>query len=179
MTVQMAEALSPQPIPRLMRVTLIVGVVALVVILGIGGWLWWTREPSDQGGVVRAGWMDDHQAAVATARQTKRPILINFTGSDWCPRCLRLRNEVFDTGIFAAWAKDHVVLLECDFPRRTRLPAEVAQQNDHLAERFQIDGFPTVVVISADGVELARSGYQRGGARRWIADLENLMRAGK
>ncbi len=153
----------------------------LVALLALGGALIWfkaTAAPADQGGVVRVPWSEDYAQAVATAKAHKRPILVNFTGSDWCGYCIRMRQEIFDTGIFAAWANDRFVLLECDFPRSRSLPPEVVRQNEELADRYQIRGFPTILVLDDQGRVLASSGYQRGGAAAWIANLEQELDRG-
>jgi protein disulfide-isomerase len=131
--------------------------------------------PADQGGVTRSGWLEDYDRAVQQAKDSRRPVLINFTGSDWCGYCMALHEEVFDTGVFATWAKHHVVLLECDFPRTRRLEAAQVRQNNELAMRFDIHQVPTIVVISAQGEELARSGYDSGGAQAWINDIQDQL----
>lgn len=152
--------------------------LVLVALTGIWVWFEVSGAPADQGGVVRLPWNTDHAQAVAEAKANGRPILVNFTGSDWCGWCVRLREQVFDTGIFASWAKDRVVLLECDFPRSRSLPAEIVRQNEELADRYQIGGFPTILVLDDQGRVLATSGYQRGGAAKWITDLEEALRRG-
>jgi protein disulfide-isomerase len=116
-------------------------------------------------------WIDSYEAALAAAQASKRPILIDFTGSDWCGWCIKLHKEVFDTPEFKQWASEKVVLLKADFPHRTPIAPEVKQQNQQLAAKFQIDGYPTIVVIDATGKELARSGYLDGGPKAWIDDL--------
>lgn len=153
-------------------------VIAPLVIAVLWGWWSATAAPSDQGGVIRSEWFENHEPAKARARETGRPILVNFTGSDWCGYCIRMREEIFDTGIFAAWAKDRFVLLECDFPRSRSLPPEVAKQNEELADRYQIRGFPTILVLDDQGQVLAASGYKRGGAASWIAKLEEELYRG-
>jgi thioredoxin-related protein len=127
--------------------------------------------------VSAADWTVGWQAATAQAEQTHRPILMNFTGSDWCPWCQRLDQEVFKTPAFAAWASTHVVLLTVDFPRATSLPATQARENDQLAARFHVDGFPTIVLVDATGVERGRLGYQPGGATAWIAAADRILSA--
>lgn len=153
-------------------------VIAPITIAMFWGWWSATAAPSDQGGVIRSEWFDDHELAEAKARETGRPVLVNFTGSDWCGYCIRMREEIFDTGIFAAWAENRFVLLECDFPRSRPLPSEVIRQNEELAERYQIRGFPTILVLDDQGRVLASSGYQRGGAAAWIANLERDLNRG-
>ena len=154
--------------------------ILVVIAIVVGLWLWWsaTGAPAQQGGKIRSGWLENHDQAVADARTAGRPILVNFTGSDWCGWCVKLRDEVFDTGVFAAWAKDHVVLLECDFPRNKALAPELRQQNAKLADRYGIEGFPTLLVLSAQGDEIARAGYRRGGAEAWIDALEAQIKRG-
>jgi protein disulfide-isomerase len=154
--------------------------VLILIAIATALWFWWssTAAPTDQGGVVRSAWLEDAEQAFAKAEETGRPVLVNFTGSDWCGWCVKLRNEVFDTGVFAAWANDHVVLLECDFPRKKAQAPHQREQNRALADRHGIEGFPTILVISAQGDEIARIGYRRGGATAWIADLENRLQRG-
>jgi protein disulfide-isomerase len=116
-------------------------------------------------------WTADFKAALASAKATGRPILIDFTGSDWCGWCMKLHEQVFDTADFKAWASKSAVLMVADFPRRKELPAEVKAQNDELANKYPIEGYPTIVVIDANGKELGRSGYLDGGAKAWIQDI--------
>lgn len=151
----------------------------LVAVVIVGGLYWWASSaPSDQGGIVRSVWLENHDEAVAKATASGKPILVNFTGSDWCGWCVRLKKEVFDTGIFATWAVDQVVLLECDFPRSRPLTVEQTAQNERLAERYGIRGFPTVLVLTAQGEEIARAGYLRGGAAAWIDEIDAAVRRG-
>jgi thiol:disulfide interchange protein len=120
-------------------------------------------------------WLVGWDAAVAQARTSGRPILADFTGSDWCPPCKRLKAEVFSTPAFATWAADKVVLLEVDFPRAGNQPPEVAVGNNALLDRFKVEGFPTILLLTADGAELGRLGYQPGGAEPWIAAADAIL----
>src|SRR5690348_11884172 len=76
-----------------------------------------------------ANWLTDLPAAQAAAKAEKKIVLINFTGSDWCGWCIRLRNEVFSQPQFDSFAKDHLVLVETDFPRRKSQSPEVKRAN--------------------------------------------------
>lgn len=122
-------------------------------------------------------WHTRYEDAVAAARESGKPILADFTGSDWCGWCMKLEAEVFETEAFAAWAGEHVVLLELDFPRRKPQSEALQRQNRGLAERFGIRGFPTILFLDADGHELGRSGYKPGGAEAWTADAEAILAA--
>jgi protein disulfide-isomerase len=122
-----------------------------------------------------SSWLTDFAAAKAAAKKEQKPILANFTGSDWCPHCVNLKNEVFSTPEFAEWAAKKVVLLELDFPRTTPQGAELKRQNEELARRFEIQGYPTVVVLDAEGNKLGQLGYAKGGPAAWIPLAEKQM----
>lgn len=122
-----------------------------------------------------ADWTVGWSTATTQATQTHRPILLDFTGSDWCSWCQRLGREVFDTPAFATWAAQHVVLQTVDFPQGTALPPAQARENAQLAERYHVEGFPTIVLVDAAGTELGRLGYQPGGASAWIAAADRIL----
>lgn len=133
------------------------------------------HQPQPQAPGERLVWQTDYAAALRTAKEQQKRVLVNFTGSDWCVYCKRLQAEVFSRAEFVAWAKEHVVLVELDFPRNKKLPAELAEQNEKLQEQFSVEGFPTVVVVDADGKELTRTGYERGGVAPWLANVNREL----
>lgn len=120
-------------------------------------------------------WITDYQMALTYAKELERPILINFTGSDWCPWCFRLRDEVFVQPEFISYAEENLVLLTLDFPRKTKLPAAEAKTNQALAEKYDIEGFPTILLINSQEKEIARTGYQEGGAKAYVKHLQDLL----
>ena len=89
-------------------------------------------------------WFTDLMKADSISKKTNKPIFGFFTGSDWCGWCHKLQNDVFAKTAFIKWAKEKVVLLELDFPRRKQLPVELQQQNGALAQAFQVQGYPTI-----------------------------------
>lgn len=95
------------------------------------------------------GWMVDLDKAYAASVKEGKPIMANFTGSDWCGWCKRLTATVFSQPEFTAWAKDHVILLELDFPKRTQIPEKFRTQNSRLQSAFNVRGFPTIWVFNA------------------------------
>ncbi len=115
------------------------------------------------------GWLVSIDEAYAISKEKNIPILANFTGSDWCGWCKRLSANVFDHKEFMDWASDNVVLLELDFPRRTRIPQEFRQQNESLKNAFKVSGFPTIWVFNIDKGEnggfninaLGKTGYAK------------------
>ncbi len=88
-------------------------------------------------------WYTDLMKAHEKSVATKKPIFGFFTGSDWCGWCHKLQRDVFAKPAFIKWAKDNVVLLELDFPRRKQLSPELVQQNNSLQQAFQVRGYPT------------------------------------
>ncbi len=121
-------------------------------------------------------WHTDWDEAAKESRQKSRPILINFTGSDWCGWCIKLKDEVFITPTFKEWAAKSVVLLEIDFPRRTQLSAKQKAHNDQLAQKYGIRGFPTIVFADSKGGVLGQYGYDAGGPANWIKNAETHMK---
>lgn len=122
------------------------------------------------------GWMTDLDKAKVQAKAEKKMILINFTGSDWCPWCVRLKKEVFSTPEFMQYARLKLVLMEADFPRSKPQPEPLKKANQALQEKYQIEGFPTVVVLNSAGQEIGRLGYMKGGAKTFLSKLDELAK---
>jgi protein disulfide-isomerase len=125
------------------------------------------------------GWMTSYDQAVKKSKETGRPILVDFTGSDWCGYCMRLDAQVFSQKEFKTWAAKKVVLLKLDFPRRTAQPASLRRQNEALAEKYQIRGFPTVLLLKPDGNVIGATGYSPVGAAEWVKAVDHVVRKHK
>lgn len=120
-------------------------------------------------------WETDFSQAKAQAKTEGKYILINFTGSDWCPWCFKLRDEVFKTEAFKSYSQKSLVLMEADFPKKKAQPAALKTQNRKLAGDYGIQGFPTVVLLDASGKMIASTGYKRGGAVIYVEHLKSLI----
>ncbi len=127
------------------------------------------------------GWSEDFAAVTAAAAAAKRPILADFTGSDYCAGCIKLRREVFATAEFGSWAARSVILLKIDFPLDKPQSPELKRQNQALQETYQVEGYPTVLFLAADGRKLgAIEDYRGGGPGPWLAAAERILQpAGK
>jgi protein disulfide-isomerase len=138
-----------------------------------------TDRASDGSAQVQAGWTTDYQAALAQAKAQKKLVLLDFTGSDWCGYCQALDKEVFTQQAFKDFADANYILVTVDFPQRTQLPDALKQQNDALGKQFSIDGYPTLIVLDADGKELGRqTGYDPGsGPPAVIAKLKSFNKS--
>lgn len=123
-------------------------------------------------------WLTDYNKALELAKELKRPVLVNFTGSDWCSWCIKLSKEVFTEDVFLKYAKENLVLLKLDFPKRIQQTPEEKAANEKLAQDYKVSGFPTIVLLNPEGTEVARTGYQPGGANVYVAHLKSLL-AGK
>lgn len=121
---------------------------------------------------VSIPWREDFLEAMRVAQKENRPVLLNFTGSDWCPPCLWWNKQIFQTEEFAEYATANLILLEVDFPRDRKQSAEVVQQNQVLSSLFGVEDFPTLIVLSPDGEELQRiSGVLPEGPRDFVTWL--------
>ncbi len=115
------------------------------------------------------GWGDDYKAAIATAAKEKKNVLLDFTGSDWCGWCIKLKKETFDQPAFKDYADKNLVLVEIDFPQGKSQGPEVKKQNDALQQQYQVQGFPTLVLLDPQGkVIKQKSGYIPGGPKGFI-----------
>lgn len=117
--------------------------------------------------------------ALKQSKETGRPIMVVFSGSDWCNWCLRLKQEVFKTSEFATWANENVILVEADFPQMSAQPAEIVAQNQKLMEQFGgfVQTYPTVLFLDSDQRVIGQLGFIDGGPQSWISQVRNLLAA--
>ncbi|ADV50700.1 thioredoxin family protein [Cellulophaga sp. E16_2] len=113
----------------------------------------------------KTNWLTDYKTAVKKAEKEDKNILVFFTGSDWCPPCIALKKDFFETPSFDEYAKEYI-LLYVDIPRnRDLLSADQLAQNKELASKYNKRGsVPMLKVINENGKELgAMSGYSMNG----------------
>jgi protein disulfide-isomerase len=122
---------------------------------------------------AEAVWLTDLPAAQAKAKKENKLVLLDFTGSDWCAPCIALKKRVLTSKEFNAYAKENLVLVEVDFPRRKKQAADQQRVNEELSKKYNIESFPTLVVLDVDGKELARAeGYDsKETPKEFIAKL--------
>jgi protein disulfide-isomerase len=124
---------------------------------------------------VGEGWMTDFEAAQVKAKAENKPMLLDFTGSDWCGWCIKLDKEVFGEAAFKDYAAAELVLVELDFPRSKGQSAELKAQNEALAKQYGVRGFPTILVLSPDGELIEKTGYQRGGPEAYVEHIKGIL----
>ena len=120
-------------------------------------------------------WKTNFKKASEEAAKSKKYMLLDFTGSDWCGWCIRLKKEVFSKRTFKKYAKENLICVELDFPRGKRLPKKLKKQNAELAKKYNVNGFPTVLILSPDGKVVVNTGYRQGGAKKYVAYLKKVI----
>ena len=144
---------------------------SIVIGLLVGFMAWQASAGEEQ-------WTTDLSKAQEKAKKEKKMVLVDFTGSDWCPPCKALHKNVFTSEEFLKYAKDNVVLVELDFPRTKEQSAELKRTNEELRVKHNVDAFPTVIVFDSEGKELKReSGYDGTRPAQYIAKLKKLQKA--
>lgn len=122
------------------------------------------------------GWSTSWADAVAQSKKTGKPILADFTGSDWCGWCIKLDKEVFSTPAFKAWAKKSVILLTLDFPAKKPQSKALKAQNAGLQQKYNIQGYPTILFLDAKGKKLGEYGYDEGGPANWTKKADAMLK---
>ena len=114
--------------------------------------------------------------AIVQAQRSNKYILVDFTGSDWCVWCKKLKKEVFPTDRFDKYAKNNLVFLEFDFPQNIPQTDKTKAYNQKMSKLYGITGFPTILILDKNGRLVGRTGYQEGGAKEYISHLESFFR---
>jgi protein disulfide-isomerase len=150
----------------------------------------YTIAQETKGGLT---WYTDIKKADEISKSSGKPIFAFFTGSDWCGWCIKLQKDVFSKKSFIDWAKQNVVLLELDFPRKKQLPPELAQQNSGLQQALQVQGYPTIWLMYLQPEKgttkvnistLGSLGYPRGGIQgqeevKFLEEANAMLMKGK
>jgi thioredoxin-related protein len=114
-------------------------------------------------------WSTNYDESLKKAATENRMVLLEFTGSDWCPPCKRQAAEVFSQPAFEEFASANLVPVKLDFPRRAEQSEEQKAANQALAQKYKVKGFPTVILLDSKGAELARDvEYVGGGVPAFI-----------
>lgn len=119
-------------------------------------------------------WTEDFPAAKAQAKASDKDLLLDFTGSDWCPPCQALDEEVFSTSAFLEQAPSDFVLVKLDFPNDVPQSEALVNQNQALASKYNIEAYPTILLADADGKPYAKTGYRPGGAESYLKHIDEL-----
>lgn len=119
-------------------------------------------------------WMTNYNLAATQAKESGKPLLLFFTGSDWCVWCIKAEKEIFSTPEFTQAAGDKFVFVKVDFPLNQDLSVDQVAQNEKLKNQYSVRAFPTMVLVSPSGTVLATTGYAEGGGAKYAAMLLKL-----
>jgi thioredoxin-related protein len=131
---------------------------------------------------AQSAWTTDYKKAREEAKTRRKLVLLNFTGSDWCGWCTMLDRAILNQQQFKDYANKNLILVVIDFPRQDGAvwksqSVELKKQNMELAEKFNVDGFPTLVVLSPEGKTVWRyDGYYNGGLAAFLAELDKVRK---
>jgi len=142
---------------------------SLLVVLGLAvGMLGSLRASAGE-------WETDFAKASEAAKKDGKPMLLDFTGSDWCGWCMKLDKEVFKKSEFKDYAKQSLILVQLDFPHQKPQSKKLKEQNAALAKKYEIKGYPTIILLSSEGELVGQTGYQPGGAEKYVEHLKSLL----
>lgn len=127
---------------------------------------------------ARYEWHEEFAKAQELAKASKKPMLLDFTGSDWCGWCIKLKEEVFDEKEFQHYAAENLVLVELDFPRSKSQKDSIKKQNEKLQQEYGVRGFPTIILLDPEGKKIGQTGYQEGGPKAYVEHLKELIEKG-
>ncbi len=123
----------------------------------------------------KIAWLTDYEKAVQLSRAASKPIVLFFTGSDWCGWCNKLEKEALDTEEFANSAADSLIFVKINFPMKSKLDSKTAQQNETLQKKFGVRSFPSVIVVDPEQQALGVTGYRAGGGKQYAQHLHKMV----
>lgn len=147
-------------------------VFAVVIVIAL-----LTRDSHGQENSNTLKWTTSFEEAVDAAEESNAPIMMFFEGSDWCPWCKKMKEEIFDQKEFANWTDGRLVAVHLDFPKKKDLPEQLKKQNDELLEKYRqyLSGFPTALFVRPDGKVIGKLGYEPEGMRTWIHKAQKIV----
>jgi thioredoxin-related protein len=124
-------------------------------------------------------WHNNLEEAEKIARIEHRFILLNFSGSDWCGPCIRMKKEIFESEVFKNMADTELVLVNADFPRNKKNQLSPGQQkiNDEIADKYNNQGkFPYTLLLDSNGKVLqAWDGLPNESPEAFTLEVRNGM----
>ncbi len=153
----------------------IIAYMALPIFLSFAAQLHGAESVID--GVNPGDWTMDLDAAKKEAHQKKLPILLNFSGSDWCSWCKHMEAEVFTKEDWKKYAADNLIMVLIDFPNdKSLVPEKYTKRNKELSDKYNVRGFPTFFLLDSDGETiLGQLGADREiTPQKFISSIQNL-----
>lgn len=125
-----------------------------------------------------AVWSTNYQKSYELSIKHNLPMIMVFSGSDWCKSCIKLREQILVSPEFSEWANENAVCLSVDFPsqKKNQLSLELRAQNDSLAKQFNKNGVFPLVLIFSEGEVIGNLGYKDITPQEYITKLENIIK---
>lgn len=124
-----------------------------------------------------SAWGTNYKKAQEEAKASNKLVLLNFTGSDWCGYCIEFDRLILSQPQFKDYAAKNLVLVEVDFPRQKPQSVETRKQNQELFERYQVEGFPTLIALNGEGKTVWRfDGFYTAGVAAFLAELDKVRK---
>lgn len=120
-------------------------------------------------------WTTNYEEACVLSKKTGKPLVLFFTGSDWCSWCSKLDEEALATSEFAEAVNDRFIFLKVDFPMHIILPIEQIKQNKSLQDKFSVRSFPVLVLLDANQKQIGTVGYRPGDGKQFAAHLLKMI----
>lgn len=128
------------------------------------------------GSVVNAQSHTNADEAFKIANESKKVVLLIFSGSDWCAPCVEFDKKVIQQAAFQSFAEQSLVILKADFPQRSKMPRELEEQNEGLASLYNPKGiFPMVLLLRSDKSVIATISIKHQNADEFITDVKRLL----
>jgi FAD:protein FMN transferase len=125
---------------------------------------------------VSAQILVNEQQAFTRAKELNRPVLLIFSGSDWCIPCIRFRKEILADSSFLSYADSNLIILNADFPQKKKLPPEIIIQNEKLAEKYNPEGlFPHLLLLSPQGDIISKPWYSQQSPVEFIGQIDKIL----
>lgn len=124
-------------------------------------------------------WQRSYTDAVTLAQNEDKPIILIFSGSDWCAPCIKLDRTIWQSQDFKVHARDNYILYKADFPRKkaNQLPEKIKIENQGLADTFNPEGhFPLVLVLNKNQKVLGKTGYRKISPGAYISLLNTFLK---
>lgn len=160
--------------------SLFVGALALNLMLATVGFSQTSTNqpnkamPSQSRSSGPVQWRTDYKAALSEAQASGKPLVLFFTGSNWCPACQKLKQETINTKEFSDAVQDRYVFVELDFPKGKRQDPAIESQNRQLQSKYNIQAYPTLIIINPNEKFIGKVDYQTGG-RKLANEIERQV----
>ncbi len=124
-------------------------------------------------------WQETFDGAIDQANEENKPIVLVFSGSDWCAPCIRLKRSILESDYFKTYASANYILYNADFPRKKKnqLPLDKLNTNKSLAEKYNPKGyFPLVVLMDKQQVVLGKTGFsKKNSPEEYVSVLNGFL----